>query len=88
MAAFTINGEKMRSRTRAHRHLAGTLKFPKYYGNNLDALYDCLSEMPENTEIVFENVEAARRFLGDYADRMLDVFRELAEAEGIKFNEE
>lgn len=34
-----------------HRFLAGELNFPSYYGNNFDALYDCLTDLAEETEI-------------------------------------
>ena len=34
-----------------HRALAAELSFPEWYGNNLDALYDCLMELGAETEI-------------------------------------
>ena len=34
-----------------HRALAEALAFPDYYGNNLDALYDCLSDIREETSL-------------------------------------
>ena len=34
-----------------HEYLAEKLDFPDYYGNNLDALYDCLTEMGGNKVI-------------------------------------
>ena len=55
-----------------HTQLAETFRFPDYYGRNLDALYDCLTELDE-TEIRFVNLDAA----GDsYFSRVLSVFQE------------
>ena len=36
----------------AHACLKDTLSFPDYYGFNLDALYDCLTEIGEDTELM------------------------------------
>lgn len=32
-----------------HRAIAGALGFPDYYGHNLDALHDCLSDLPSRS---------------------------------------
>ena len=37
-----------------HEKLAKRLDFPEYYGANLDALEDCLSEVRSPTRIVLE----------------------------------
>lgn len=34
-----------------HDYLKKSLNFPDYYGKNLDALYDCLTEISVETEI-------------------------------------
>ena len=38
-----------------HRVLAQTLSFPDWYGHNLDALYDCLTDIDEPTHLILEN---------------------------------
>lgn len=34
----------METEAEAHRYMKKVLQFPDYYGENLDALYDCLNE--------------------------------------------
>ena len=38
-----------------HDYLKKVLNFPDYYGKNLDALYDCLTDIGVNTEIILKN---------------------------------
>lgn len=45
----------------------------EYYGNNLDALHDCLEEMVD-VEIVVENEENA----GDYYRHVAKVIRDIS----------
>ncbi len=43
---------------KAHRDLARALRFPDYYGHNLDALHDCLTELGD-TQLVIEDCAVA-----------------------------
>lgn len=43
------------SRAAFHRVLADTLHFPQWYGANLDALYDCLTEIGSETRLRLSN---------------------------------
>lgn len=54
MRTVRLNLERCRSREEAHRYLKAKFGFPEYYGENLDALYDCMTDIAEDTEIVFE----------------------------------
>ena len=38
-----------------HDYLKKALNFPNYYGKNLDALYDCLTDIGVDTVIVLKN---------------------------------
>ena len=52
MKSFFLDGAQMETREKAHEYLAKTLGFPDYYGKNLDALFDCLTEMPKTEMMV------------------------------------
>ena len=70
-----LDASRLRERGAAHEYLKVRLSFPDYYGKNLDALYDCLTDMDE-TEIEFVNLDAGAE---SYFARVLSVFREAAE---------
>ena len=51
-----------------HRLLAQKLQFPEWYGSNLDALYDCLTELSGKVRLL--DWEAAEVRLGDYGKKV------------------
>lgn len=55
---------------RGHDYLMEALELPDYYGKNLDALYDCLTEM--ECEIELTNA-------GEVDEDILDTFRDAAD---------
>lgn len=56
-----LDVRQLKERTEAHEYLKEQLDLPDYYGGNLDALYDCLTELGE-TDIYFEHREFAERY--------------------------
>ena len=46
-------------------YLAAELRFPDYFGRNLDALHDCLTDVSTPTRLILTGTEApvAQRFL-------------------------
>ena len=56
-----LDGRLMFDKVSTHAYLQQQLALPAYYGRNLDALYDCLTELPP-TEIYMENLDEAGIF--------------------------
>ena len=71
---YILDCEMMTDRDKAHEYIAETLEFPDYYGKNLDALFDCLTERGE-CSILFINLDALE-MLGEYSGALLAVFEE------------
>ena len=67
MKEITINCCTFLSRSDLHRVLADALAFPDHYGNNVDALHDCLTEISEEIRIYLLNWNDAEEKLGRYA---------------------
>jgi len=77
MEKIILDGTKMCDKTAAHEHIAEMMGFPQWYGNNLDALWDMLSERGE-AEIVLINSAAMLNELGTYGCRLLSCFFDAA----------
>jgi ribonuclease inhibitor len=57
-----------------HQILKESLDFPDYYGGNLDALFDCLTDMLGDISIIeIHGIEKLKKFDG-YDKRLLKVF--------------
>lgn len=66
METIVIDGERMLNRRAAHDHLAERLSLPDYYGRNLDALYDLLTEREGPVRLVVRHRETILSWLGEY----------------------
>ena len=63
----------------AHAYLKESLGLPDYYGHNLDALYDCLTDPGPEVEIVLENQETLLENLGLGYWRLVRMLADAAE---------
>ena len=66
---YFLDASKMTDKAASHAYLKEMLDLPEYYGNNLDALHDCLEEMSD-VEIVVDNEENAGNYYR-YVSRVL-----------------
>ena len=57
-----------------HDFLARELAFPDWYGGNLDALYDCLTDLREEVTIAVPDLDGIEAQLGGYARKVMRVF--------------
>ena len=62
-----IDCTRIHSREDLHAIFREALAFPEWYGDNLDALYDCLTEISETTRLHLVNWADAESRLGPYA---------------------
>ncbi len=61
-----------------HDAFAERFSFPDYYGRNLDALHDCLTDMDEDTRIVLDFGGMSARRLPSYPTKLLRVLLDSA----------
>ena len=78
MRKLTLDCSQIGTKAGLHLQLTELLDLPEYYGNNLDALADCISEIHQDTCLVLEHPEALQESLGDYADRLFRLLEHCA----------
>ena len=67
MRYITIDCAGITDKAGFHNAVAQALELPSWYGKNLDALHDCLTEASIPTQIRFENWALLEEALGHYA---------------------
>ena len=71
-----LNAKDMADRAALHAQLKAALRLPDYYGENLDALNDCLGERASHELVVIQNAGELLRDHGVYAAKLLEVFND------------
>ena len=64
---FVLDGGSVGNCETLHRVLAAGLQFSDWYGGNLDALHDGLTEINQPTELVIRGSDTLETALGSYA---------------------
>ncbi len=57
--------------------LKNQIKSDEFFGNNLDALWEVLSYGTENLLVTILNMKELETNLGDYLNKLLNLFKEL-----------
>ncbi len=70
-----LDGRFMYNRNATHKYIEKRLYFPEYYGENLDALHDLLTESDIPTRIQIINTKLILKNLKEYGEKLLEVFR-------------
>ena len=79
MRELWIKGEEFDSLEEVHDFLRQQLDFPEYYGENLSALYDCLTDLGEDTRLVIDWEQVEDEVLLDGLERMAEVRQDAQE---------
>ena len=78
MKQILLDGAALTTRAQIHQTLAEALDFPPYYGGNLDALYDCLTDLPLPVRIDLVNTDALEQSLNHWANALRQTLTEAA----------
>ncbi len=64
--------------TDMHKRIKEGMKFPDYYGENLDALWDLISE-PRDAFITIKGIHDLPKSFDEYVEKLLKTFEEAKE---------
>ena len=87
MNTYLLDGREMTSREAAYALIARTMRFPAWFGNNLDALADCLGELRKCSMVIILHTDALLAQLGEYGEKLLACFRDSAREVGFRLVE-
>ena len=79
-----IDGRNITDKKVLHAYIKEQCKFPDYYGNNLDALYDVLTDREEPLEIQLSHAQELKEVLCGYGEAFIETLEDAA-ASGKNF---
>ena len=84
MNHFVLDFSEIKTVLELHQYLKKVFDLPDYYGNNMDALWDCLSCCyDESTMIELRHLDTLRKRLEKTTQTMLAVFQDLQDEDGV-----
>lgn len=73
MNEIILDCANLDSKAAFHAALKEALSLPEWYGGNLDAMHDCLTDIPSPTRLHLLNWHTLDDRLGDYAGKLMYV---------------
>ena len=78
MEIIRLESKEMTGRKASHDYMNKKLHLPEYYGNNLDALWDCMTTDYSGKIIILHDPQMVHNQLGDYGDSLVSLLKEVA----------
>ena len=88
MKEIILNGSEFIDIQTTHKILKKIFEFPDYYGENLDAFWDCIKEYSiycsQNgiEKVIWEDFSVSQKNLGEEAEQLLQILEEANEKYG------
>lgn len=81
-----LKGDEIKSVSDFHAKIKELLELPEYYGENLDALWDCLTGWVETPlTLIWKDFNLSKESLGEYAEKIFNLFQDAQkEVNGLK----
>ncbi len=84
MKEYILDGKEFTNKTISYNYMKKVFKFPSYFSNNLDALWDTLYFGYRDCKIIIQDARFIVQNLDDYGLSILDVFGDLQKVEDYK----
>lgn len=75
MRKIRLDGRTMYSKKAMYQQFTEVLTRPSYFGHNLDALWDVLTDIDEPTLIEFTYINDVQTYLDNYGVKVLELFQ-------------
>jgi ribonuclease inhibitor len=75
MGAAEIDGTVITTEYEFHRAIKKALDFGPYYGHNLDALHDAMSDVPRPVTLIWRNSVISKLALGRVFEQIVEILR-------------
>lgn len=82
-----LGKETVENLSDVHALFARAFSFPAYYGNNFDALYDCLSSLSEPSLVLICDADVLRTRLGARYDTLRTLLDDALENPNLRIRE-